>query len=236
MDARRSPLSRLLRVSAVPVVLVLALNPSPVRAMTRAAVVEGSAAARVVPGGGDDSALSHPLAVAQDLFPTASPMPTPGPSTTSPPPSAPGRPGDGAAPWSWTWPVRPTPVVVHGFVAPTSPYGPGHRGIDLSTRDGAAVRAVDAGVVTHAGTVAGRATISITHPSGVRSTYEPVRTLVRRGDHIVRGQVIGWVEDTAGHCGPDPCVHLGAVTDDGYVDPLLFLAARRVVLLPLDGS
>src|SRR3954471_12809427 len=29
------------------------------------------------------------------------------------------------------WPLQPEPAVVHGFDPPDSPYGPGHRGVDL---------------------------------------------------------------------------------------------------------
>src|SRR5689334_18880767 len=82
---------------------------------------------------------------------------------------------------TWSWPLDPRPAVTARFVAPRSAYGRGHRGLDLAARQGQEVRAVDAGLVTHVGVVAGRGTVSVTHPSGLRSTYEPVRGSVTVG-------------------------------------------------------
>ena len=71
--------------------------------------------------------------------------------------------GDG----SWLWPVdRPgggPPSLAGEFDAPDTPYGPGHRGIDLPTLVGAPVRAVAGGTVTFAGSVAGTDVITIDH-------------------------------------------------------------------------
>ncbi|HKE68072.1 MAG TPA: M23 family peptidase, partial [Nocardioidaceae bacterium] len=36
----------------------------------------------------------------------------------------------------WIWPLDPQPEVVATFDPPEDPYGPGHRGIDLSGRIG----------------------------------------------------------------------------------------------------
>ena len=62
---------------------------------------------------------------------------------------------------TWSWPLTPRPAVVTPFVAPRSTYGAGHRGIDLGATQGQAVGAVDVGVVTHVGVIAGRGTMSV---------------------------------------------------------------------------
>lgn len=139
------------------------------------------------------------------------------------------------APTRWEWPVGDgdRPALAAPFDAPDERWGPGHRGIDLRTAKGAAVTAVADGVVTHRGRVAGRGTVSITHASGIRSTYEPVESSLSVGDRVTRGEVIGRVGPEAGHCAPRSCLHLGAKRGPDYLDPLPFFGARRVILLPV---
>jgi murein DD-endopeptidase MepM/ murein hydrolase activator NlpD len=134
----------------------------------------------------------------------------------------------------WGWPLQPAPRVVRGFAAGPMPWSPGHRGVDLAAAPGQQALAASAGVVSYAGTVAGRGVVSIEH-DGLRTTYEPVRALVRRGETVGRGQPIGTVQGSArSHCRPAGCVHWGAIRGGDYVDPLLLLGAGGpVVLLPL---
>lgn len=134
----------------------------------------------------------------------------------------------------WHWPLHPEPVVTRRFSAPASRWGPGHRGIDLAAASGQPVLAAAAGRVTHVGVVAGRGTVSVLHVGGVRTTYEPVRARVRRGDAVRESQVIGVVDERGGsHC--SSCLHLGALRGRAYLDPLALLRPGRVVLLPLAG-
>ncbi len=139
---------------------------------------------------------------------------------------------------AWLWPLQPRPPLLREFAAPPSPYGPGHRGLDMVSRVGATVLAVAAGEVTHAGTVAGRGTVTVAHPGGLSSTYEPVVAIVRKGDVVGAGDVLGLQESgagVAGHCGVVGCLHLGARRGAAYLDPLPLLLGGRVVLLPLSG-
>jgi murein DD-endopeptidase MepM/ murein hydrolase activator NlpD len=136
---------------------------------------------------------------------------------------------------TWSWPLAPRPSVLARYAAPRSTYGAGHRGIDLAGAQGQEVLAVDAGVVTHVGVVAGRGTVSVTHSSGLRSTYEPVRGSVATGSTVTAGQVIGSVAGRT-HCGGG-CLHLGARRGEGYTDPRPLLGGEPVILLPLrEGS
>ncbi|MFJ1763690.1 M23 family metallopeptidase [Amycolatopsis sp. NPDC088138] len=119
-----------------------------------------------------------------------------------------------------SWPLSPVPVVTKYFDAPETPYGAGHRGVDLAAVPGQEVLAADAGVVVFAGIVAGRPVISVDHDGGLRTTYEPVLPKVAAGDQVFRGQVLGTV--LAGHpgCAVAACLHWGVRRGEEYVDPL----------------
>jgi hypothetical protein len=119
-----------------------------------------------------------------------------------------------------SWPLSPVPVVTKYFDAPETPYGPGHRGVDLAAIPGQEVLAADAGVVVFAGLVAGRPVLSVDHDGGLRTTYEPVEPKVAVGEQVYRGQVLGTV--LAGHpgCAIAACLHWGVRRGDEYVDPL----------------
>ncbi len=139
----------------------------------------------------------------------------------------------------WQWPLEPAPAVVRRFRASPTLWGAGHRGVDLAARVGQPVLAAAAGVVTFAGVVAGRGVVAVTHASGLRSTYEPVRAEVVVGAQVSAGQPIGVVDGTPGHCSPATCLHWGAVSGSGpaarYVDPLALLGVdlSPPVLLPV---
>lgn len=135
---------------------------------------------------------------------------------------------------TWSWPLAPRPAVQAPFVAPRSTWGAGHRGIDLAASQGQRVLAVDAGVVTHVGVIAGRGTVSVTHASGLRSTYEPVNGSLTVGSPVRAGQVLGTVRGRT-HCGGS-CLHLGALIGSRYVDPRPLLRGGPVILLPLGAG
>ncbi|WP_249416184.1 M23 family metallopeptidase [Streptomyces sp. TS71-3] len=141
------------------------------------------------------------------------------------------------------WPVGARPVVVRRWEPPSSPYGPGHRGVDLGAPAGSPVRAVAPGRVTFAGRVAGLGVVSVqldgTGEPALRTTYEPVRAAVREGDQVAAGQVVGVVEAGPFHC-PAVCLHWGLRRAAAYLDPLLLLPpallhAGPARLLPVIG-
>ena len=130
------------------------------------------------------------------------------------------------------WPADGTPTVTRGFDPPATVYGPGHRGVDLAGPPGGAVLAAGAGVVAYAGLVAGRPVVSVDHPDGVRTTYEPVQPTVAAGQAVARGAPLGVLLEGHVGCPVAACLHWGARTGDRYLDPLLLLTPPRVRLLP----
>jgi murein DD-endopeptidase MepM/ murein hydrolase activator NlpD len=130
------------------------------------------------------------------------------------------------------WPVRPEPEVVAHFDPPTSPYGPGHRGVDLLGRAGQRVHTALAGTVTYAGPLAGRGVVVVNH-GDTRTTYEPVSAAVSVGDVVGRGAVIGALQPVGSHCAPRACLHWGWLRGETYLDPLRLVGAGPVRLLPL---
>ncbi len=128
----------------------------------------------------------------------------------------------------WSWPVDGPRVIERGYAAPATPYGRGHRGIDI--RAGATLTAPADGVVRFAGIVVDRPVLTIDHGGGIVSSYEPVVARVAVGDRVARGDPLGAVLD--GHCSVR-CVHLGVRVDGHYVSPLRFLdRVPPAVLLP----
>jgi murein DD-endopeptidase MepM/ murein hydrolase activator NlpD len=133
------------------------------------------------------------------------------------------------------WPVSGPPAVVRAFHAPAFRFGPGHRGVDLAAVSGAPVLAAGAGTVVFAGAVAGRGVVSVDHPGGLRTTYEPVSPTVTAGDRVARGQQIGTVAPGHRGCTATACLHWGVRRGADYLDPLRLVVLARVRLLPFDG-
>ena len=137
------------------------------------------------------------------------------------------------------WPLRPPPAVVRAFDAPSPNWNRGHRGVDLAGTPGQPVYAAAAATVVYAGTLAGRQLVSLAHPGGLHTSYEPVRAGVRVGQLLAAGAVIG--ELLAGHpgCPVAACLHWGAMWGPAaraeYVDPLGLLASTPIRLKPLRG-
>jgi murein DD-endopeptidase MepM/ murein hydrolase activator NlpD len=127
----------------------------------------------------------------------------------------------------YVWPVR-GPVVCP-FEAPDTPYGAGHRGIDIAAPLATPVQAAGPGHVAFAGRVAGELYVSVDHPDGVRTTYSWLGTVsVRAGDTVRTRQPIG--ATGPGHPGRlPPHLHFGARVGEAYIDPLLLLEGGSVV-------
>jgi len=135
------------------------------------------------------------------------------------------------------WPLQPRPRVVRAFDAPAPNWNRGHRGVDLAGAVGQPVYAAGAATVVFAGVLAGRPVVSLAHPGGLHTSYEPVRAAVRVGQMVRPGTPIGVLE--AGHagCPATACLHWGAMWGAAaradYVDPIGLLAGTPMVLKPL---
>ncbi|CMN41007.1 M23 peptidase domain-containing protein [Mycobacterium tuberculosis] len=107
------------------------------------------------------------------------------------------------------WPLRPPPAVVRQFDAASPNWNPGHRGVDLAGRPGQPVYAAGSATVVFAGLLAGRPVVSLAHPGGLRTSYEPVVAQVRVGQPVSAPTVIGAL--AAGHpgCQAAACLHWG---------------------------
>lgn len=136
-------------------------------------------------------------------------------------------PGTAGAAGTWTWPI--VGPVVRGFDPPGSPYGSGHRGIDVGAPVGTLVLAPAPGVVSFAGSVGGRLYVTIDHGGTLLSTSSFLsQALVRKGDLVAQGQAIGL--SGTGHPGDvSPNLHFGVRLDGQYVNPMDYLRPASVV-------
>ena len=172
--------------------------------------------------------ISAPLAaLALVLAPASAALPT----ESAPVPRAAGAPLPRGA--DWCVPLTGPSRVLRPFAPGPYVWLPGHRGVDLDAVRGTVVHAAGAGVVSFAGDLAGRGVVVIDHPSGLRTTYEPVDPLVNVGDAVTCGTAIAVVVAGDDHCGgPVPCLHWGLRRGTAYLDPMLLLDPGRPVLLP----
>jgi murein DD-endopeptidase MepM/ murein hydrolase activator NlpD len=128
--------------------------------------------------------------------------------------------------------------VVRRFQPPPTPWGAGHRGVDLVASVGQPVLAAGPGVVAFSGVVAGVGVVTVQHARGLRTTYEPVRARAPSRVAVAAGDAIGEVDATPGHCAPLTCLHWGLLSGRGaqetYLDPVtvLGLLPGPPVLLP----
>jgi murein DD-endopeptidase MepM/ murein hydrolase activator NlpD len=136
------------------------------------------------------------------------------------------------------WPLRPAvPVVTRGFDAPRPDWRRGHRGVDLAGAPGQPVYSAGRGTVVFAGMLAGRPVVSVDHPGGLRTSYEPVEAVVRPGQSVDAGSALGRLATGHPGCPVNACLHWGAMWGPAqradYVDPLGLLTGTEVRLKPV---
>lgn len=163
--------------------------------------------------------------------------PAPGPSAPAASVRAwasPGVPDGGKAGVpGWRAPLDGPLVLLRAFDPPDVAWGPGHRGVDLAASPGTEVRAAGPGTVLLAGDLAGRGVVVVEHDGGLRTTYEPVDSVVGIGRVVVAGELLGRVGPGSVHCGrPPTCLHWGLRRGRDYLDPWRLLDRGRPVLLP----
>jgi hypothetical protein len=132
----------------------------------------------------------------------------------------------------WTWPLHGRPRVVRPFAPPSTPWGSGHRGVDVAPLNGGPVVAAGPGVVSYAAVLAGRGVVTVQHTGGLRTTYLPVAATVKVGQPVRAGDALGALSPTPSECPPQPCLHWGLLRGETYLNPLLLLSAGPIRLLP----
>jgi murein DD-endopeptidase MepM/ murein hydrolase activator NlpD len=119
---------------------------------------------------------------------------------------------------------------------PSTPYGPGNRGIEYDTEPGTWVRASADGVVAFAGVIAHEQYVSIDHDDGIRTTYSYLATIsADAGERLEQGDVVGTAGDR---------LHFGARRNGVYFDPATLFAnddaptpaPARARLVPILGG
>jgi murein DD-endopeptidase MepM/ murein hydrolase activator NlpD len=147
--------------------------------------------------------------------------------------------GDGAAPSSWSLPVRGT--ITQPFGPTTFALEPArtyqgvyyahfHDAVDFAARLGQPVLAAAEGRVTFVGHLSdGAMVVLIAHPGGLVSVYAHLddtftRPTVHIGDTVSANQVIGFVGLTGITTGPH--LHFAVLRGGQPIDPLSLLASR----------
>lgn len=98
-----------------------------------------------------------------------------------------------------------------------------HKGIDLTTKIGTPIYSIGDGVVVEAGEFFryGRTTV-VDHGAGILSFYlHQSDFLVKKGDRVKAGQLIGKTGDTGNVTGPH--LHFGIRVSGEQTDPILFM-------------
>ena len=137
---------------------------------------------------------------------------------------------------TYRMPVEGDPAVARRFERPAQAWSAGHRGVDLRTAEGAPVLAPADGVVTFAGSVAGRGVVTVSHRDGRRSSLEPVSPAVAVGAEVRGGQELGTIQAAGSHCAPAACLHWGVRLGADYQDPLRLLPGAGPVVLLSSGT
>lgn len=135
----------------------------------------------------------------------------------------------------WQSPVGSPYTVERHFKKPPKKWNAGHRGVDFTATPTTEVVAPEAGTITFSGKVVDRVVLTITHPDGKKSSFEPVTDPLPSGTQVAKGQPIAKIDSSKHHCpGATLCIHWGVRENDEYINPLLLIEAPAPsVLLPI---
>ena len=128
----------------------------------------------------------------------------------------------------WARPMKSSFHLTQAFDLPSSPWGSGHRGIDIVAQTGTETYAPASATVKFVGRVVDRDVITLELHQDLLVSMEPVKSDLQVGDQVVRGQHIGEVA-SGGHCAMH-CLHIGVRAFGEYVNPLQFYLTRPVLL------
>ncbi|MCF6205493.1 MAG: peptidoglycan DD-metalloendopeptidase family protein [Sulfurovum sp.] len=101
-----------------------------------------------------------------------------------------------------------------------------HHGTDFGARRGTPLLAVNDGKVIFAGWMGGYGrVVKIKHAGGYISLYaHQSRIRVKRGQHVTRGQIIGYVGSSGRSTGPH--LHFGLMKNGRWIDPMKVLRKK----------
>lgn len=121
---------------------------------------------------------------------------------------------------------------------PSQNWNRGHRGVDLPAQEDDLLVAPDDGIITFAGSVAGKNVVTLeliekSYGEPIHVSFEPATTTLKTGDFLARGDPFALASGGSDHCGTT-CVHVGVRINKAYCDPLIFLLHRGVRLKPVD--
>ena len=140
----------------------------------------------------------------------------------------------------WSPPLDAPIRLVNLYRQPNSDYSAGHRGVDYLVKPGQAVLAPAAGEIWFAGKVAQRPVISILHPNGYLTEFEPACTDMAKGETVFAGQQIGVIcaADTSylPHCAKATCLHFSLRIAGAYLSPLVLIGGlnpSRLLAMPV---
>jgi len=129
-------------------------------------------------------------------------------------------------------PPIPGAINVKDFFVSENQFASGHRGIDFLASENSPVLAAQDGYISHSGFIYNRWTISVTHNS-FRTTYEPVKPIVKLGQKVKQGEVIGFLQKEGSHCLPKSCLHFGLKEGSTYFNPKFSFFKKHPILLPI---
>lgn len=119
------------------------------------------------------------------------------------------------------------------YQAPSTEYGPGHRGVDFKLAIGSAINSPVDGEITFQGLVVDRNVITIRNKNGYLASFEPACSNLEVGDGIRLGEPFAWhcqpLETYEYHC--ETCVHFSIRSQWGYLSPEYFLRGLKPSVL-----
>ncbi len=140
----------------------------------------------------------------------------------------------------WNPPLEAPIRLVNQYRQPNSDYSAGHRGVDYLVKPGQAVLAPASGEIWFAGKVAQRPVISILHPNGYITEFEPACTDLSKGEAVFAGQQIGVIcsgdSSYLPHCTNAACLHFSLRIAGAYISPLVLIGGlnpSRLLATPL---
>jgi len=128
---------------------------------------------------------------------------------------------------NWAPPLESPVNLVNLYRQPNSDYSAGHRGIDYQVKAGQPVLAPADGEVWFSGKVVNRQLISLKHPDGNLTEFEPVCTDLQKGEPVFLGQEIGQICEADSnyrqHCQESTCLHFSIRQLGEYLSPQVFI-------------